>query len=166
MRRFETNSYPPASRSKSLPCSRDRFLQPQRPKQQILQRQQRKENRITQIRRTRHDRRHHGIHPVMVRRSHNGNQDHTRIPKSNENVEEFSPQALLDFALFHSFAEYARVIEHGAADDERVAKMHGWHGGERVHKVTTHPDGGCFVVADGVEEAVFWWKKAGRHARV
>lgn len=47
------------------------------------------------------------------------------------------------------------MVYHRAADDESVAEMHTRHRSEGVHKVSAHPDRGCIVVADGVEEAVF-----------
>lgn len=58
------------------------------------------------------------------------------------------------------------MVDHGAADAECIAEMHAWHCGERVDEVTGHEDGGCIVVTDGVEKAVFSWEQSGWHARV
>ena len=58
------------------------------------------------------------------------------------------------------------MIDHGGADDESVAEMHGWHCGEGIDKVSAHPDGCGFVVADGVEETIFGWEKARGHAGI
>lgn len=58
------------------------------------------------------------------------------------------------------------MVDHGAADDECVAEMHGRHCGEGIYKVAAHPDGGCVVVTDGVEETVFLGQESRGHARV
>ena len=152
------NSYLPTSRPKPLTSARNRFLQSQRPQQQILYRQQRKENRVAQIGRTRHDRRHHSVHPVMVRRRHDRHQNHPRISQTHGTIEHFPPQTLFALALLHCRPEYSRVVDHRATDDECVAEVHGRHGGEGVDEVATHPDGGGIVVADGIKEAVFGGK--------
>ena len=58
------------------------------------------------------------------------------------------------------------MVDHGAADDERIAEMHAGHGGERVDEIAAHPDRGCFVVADGVQKPIFRRKEARWHAGV
>ena len=157
-------SYLPTLRPESLPGTRYRFLQPQRPKQQILQRQQRQENRIAKISCARHDRSHQRIHPIMVRRSHNRDQYHTGVSQAHTAVKDFPPPPLAAFPLFQRSAEYAGGIDHGAADDEGIAEMHGWHCGEGIYEIAAHPDGGCVIVADRVYELVFRWEEPGWHA--
>lgn len=46
--------------------------------------------------------------------------------------------------------------EEGDADAEGVAEVHGRHSGEGVDILSALPDGLGVVVADGVEEAVFF----------
>ncbi len=58
------------------------------------------------------------------------------------------------------------MVDHGAADHEGIAKMHTGHGGERINKISTHPDRGRSVVAHGVKETIFRRKQARRHAGV
>ena len=150
----------------SFAGGRDRLFEPQHPQQEILDRQQRQEDAITYISGAGHDGRHERVHPIMVRGRDDGDQDHTRITEPNEAVDAFPKRGLLRLARFQFRSEDAGVVDHGAADDEGVAEMHARHGGEGVDEVAAHPDGGRFVVADGVEEAVFRGQQARRHAGV
>ena len=50
------------------------------------------------------------------------------------------------------------MVDHGAANDEGVAKMHAWHRGKRIDIVTTHPNAGSIVVTNRVKEAVLFRK--------
>ena len=55
------------------------------------------------------------------------------------------------------------MVEHGAADDKCIPKMHARHRRERIDVFTAHPYRGRVVVSDGVKKAVFRRKQAGRH---
>ena len=125
---------------KPLARTGDRLLKPQTPKQQILDGQQRQKDPIAQESQTSHDSRHQGIHPVMIRRGDNSRQDHARIPDGDADVPELPESRFARLALVHAAAEDAAVVEHGAADDEGVAEVHGRHGGEGVDVVAAHPD--------------------------
>ena len=144
----------------------DWLLEPQDPQQQVLQRQQRKEDAVAQIRGASHYGRHERVHPVVVRCCHYRDEYETRISQPNEAVDRFPEPRLFRLSLFQGPSEDARVVNHGAADDKGVAKMHAGHGGERVDKVAAHPYRGGLVVAYRVEESIFRRKQARRHARV
>ena len=58
------------------------------------------------------------------------------------------------------------MVEHSAADNERVAKMHAGHCSERIDEIAAHPDAGRVVVAYAIQEAVFGRKKTRRHTRI
>lgn len=58
------------------------------------------------------------------------------------------------------------MVEHGAADDEGVAEMHGRHRGKGINIIAAHPYASRVVMADRVEKAVLRWKETRRHARV
>ena len=128
----------------------DWLFEPQGPQQEILQRQQRQEDSIAQVRGARDNRRHQRVHPIVVRRRHDGDEDQTRISQPDETVDGFPKTGLLRLPLFQFFSEDAGMVDHGAADHERVAEVHAGHGGEGIDEVAAHPDGGCFVVADGI----------------
>ena len=134
------NLQSPTPLPEPLPSRRNRFLQPQHPKQQILQWQQRQKHAIAQIRQTSHNARHQRIHPVMIRRRHNRHENHTGIPQAERNIKCFPPPPFPDLALLERAAEDARVVDHGAADAEGVAEMHAWHCGEGVDEVAGHED--------------------------
>lgn len=102
----------------------------------------------------------------MIRRCHNCYEYHGRIPNAYQHIHAFPERGFADLSFFEGPPEDAGVVEHGAADDEGVPKMHAWHGGEGVDVVATHPDTRRVVVADGVKKAVFWRKKTGRHAGI
>lgn len=82
-------SYPSALLPETIASGWNRLLQPQHPQQQILQRQQRQENPITQISGASHDRRHQRVHPVVIRCRHNGDENHTWVTQPNEAVNGF-----------------------------------------------------------------------------
>lgn len=102
----------------------------------------------------------------MVRCRYNSHEDHTRIPNSNRQVNAFPERRFAGFSFLEGAPEDAGVVEHGAADDKGIAKMHARHCSERINVIATHPDARCVVVADGVEEAVLRRKQSGRHAWV
>lgn len=58
------------------------------------------------------------------------------------------------------------MVEHSTADDKGVAKVHRGHSGQRVDKITAHPDTGSVVMANGVQEAVLPRKEARWHAGI
>lgn len=58
------------------------------------------------------------------------------------------------------------MVDQRNTNAECIAKMHRRHCSEGVDEIAFHEDGLAFVVADGVEEAVFLWKKTRRHARI
>ena len=102
----------------------------------------------------------------MVRCRHNRHEDHTRVSDPNQHVDAFPDCGLPNFAFLESAPEDTGVVEHGAADDEGVAEMHGRHGGKRIDVITTHPDAGCVVVANGVQKSILWREEARRHAGI
>ncbi|KAI4158233.1 MAG: hypothetical protein LQ342_007644 [Letrouitia transgressa] len=58
-------------------------------------------------------------------------------------------------ALLERPAEQAGMIKHCYTNHKRIAEMHTWHRGKRVHKVPAHPYTSGIIVPDGVEEAKF-----------
>lgn len=86
----------------------------------------------------------------MIRRRDDGDEDQTRIAQPDEAVDGFPKPGFLRFPLFQCASEETGVVDHGAADDEGIAEVHAGHGGEGIDEVAAHPDGGRFVVADGV----------------
>ena len=86
----------------------------------------------------------------MIRRRHDGDENQTRISQPDEAVDGFPKTRFLRLPRFQFISEDAGVVDHGAADDKRVAEVHAGHGGEGVDEVAAHPDRGCFVVAHGV----------------
>lgn len=90
----------------------------------------------------------------MIGRRDDGQQDPSRVGESKKHIES-SPELILPpLPGLERPAQDARMVQHGAADEEGVAEMHGRHGGERVDVVPLHPHALPVVVADGVEEAV------------
>lgn len=142
------------------------LLQPQRPQQEILNRKQSQENAIAQIRQPSHESRHQRIHPVVVRGCDDGDEDHRRIADPYENVKELPSPVLPDFSLLQRPAKNPSMVNHGAPDDESIAKMHARHSSEGVDIIAGHEDASSVGVANCVEEAVFGREQARRHARV
>ena len=159
-------SYSSTSLPESVASGWNWLFEPQHPQQEILQRQQWQEDTIAQVSGARHDRRHQRVHPVVIRRRHDGDENQTRISQPDEAVDGFPKRRFLRLPLFQFVSKDTGVVEHGAADDERIAEVHAGHGGEGIDEVAAHPDGGRFVVAHGIQETVFRGKKARGHAGV
>lgn len=102
----------------------------------------------------------------MIRGGNDRDQNHRRVAQPHQHVESFPPQRLSNLPFFQRAPKHARVVDHGAADDEGVAEMHARHRRQRVDVVTAHPDTGRVVVPHRIEEAVLGREQTRRHAGV
>ena len=133
---------------------RNGLVCPDNVKQEIFERDEDVEDLVAKEREEDEAGSHQGVHEVMVGRGNNDRQDERGVSYSNNQVEDLPEGVLAHFALFQGAAEETRVVDHGHANAECVAKMHRGHRCELVDKLATHPYTLCVVMADGVEEAV------------
>ena len=102
----------------------------------------------------------------MICSGNNCHKYERRISDADKDVNYFPHERFANFALLERSPKHARMVNHGAADDEGVAEMHAGHRGKRIHIIPAHPNAGGVVVTDGVKEAIFLREQARRHAGV
>ena len=145
---------------------RNRLLEPQAPKQQVLDGQHDEEDAVAVIREDDDEEGHAGIEVVVVRRGDDGDEDVRGVPDAEEGVEDGPGARHAALAGFEDAAEQAGVVQQRAADAEGVAEVHRGHGRQGVDVLALHPHRLPVVVAHAVEEAVLRRQQARRHARV
>ena len=143
---------------RSLSSGRNRFVDPQRPAKQVLDRQKQTPNAIHKKRQHDHESRDNSIEPVMIRRRDNHRQNERRVRHSRE-TEEHSMQNRATGIVRSRAAEQlqqAGVVEECTADDEGVGEMQTWHCRELVHVVCSCPDAFGVFLSHCVAEAVLF----------
>lgn len=102
----------------------------------------------------------------MVRRGNNGEENRHGIRHSDPPIDTLPEQRFPRFISLVAATENTRMMPDGQSNNEAVPEVHTRHGGQRIHVVPTHPNALSVVVADGVEETVFWRQQARGHAWV
>lgn len=102
----------------------------------------------------------------MVGGRNDGDQNKGWVSKTNKEIEYLPESVLAHLATLKSSAKQTGVVDHGHANAEGVAKMHGWHSGQLIDVLAAHPYTLRIVVADSVEETVLGRKQPRRHAGV
>lgn len=151
---------------KAVASCRNGLVCPNDVEQEILERDENVKDLVAAERQQNERSRDHSVHEVVVGGRNNGDENEGRVSKANKQVKELPESVLAHLAAFERAAEKSRMVNHGHADAERVAKVHRRHGCELVDVFAAHPYTLRIVVSDGIEEPVLRGEQARRHAGV
>lgn len=102
----------------------------------------------------------------MVGRCDNRDQNPAGICNGKQNVEQWPGSRFPRLSWLEGVPEDSGMIEQGATYAEGISKVHRGHSGQGVHVFAFHPDTLCVIVANAIEEAVFFGEQSRWHAWV
>lgn len=132
------------------------LVRPDDVKKKVLERDKDVEDLVTHERKKDERGRNHRVHEIVVGSRNNGDQNEGRVSKANKEIKDLPENILAHLAALQCTAEESRMVDHGHANAERVAKVHGRHCCKLVDILAAHPYTLCVVVADSIEEAILF----------